>query len=130
MSKAGIGMAALLLLAACASPADRAADAARELETLLAGRVAGKPQTCLPSNLRDGPRIIAPDMLVYGATRGRLWITRAQDCPFLRRDDIIIADMFGSQQCRNDMIRTLPRTGGIVSPACRLGDFTPWDRTE
>jgi hypothetical protein len=129
-----LGLAIAAALAGCATTperqAEQAARAQAELARTLAGRVAGKPQTCLPVDLRDAPRIIAPDTLVYGETRDRLWLVRVQGCTFLRNDDIVIAEVFGGQFCRNDLLRTLPRTGGIPSPACRFGEFTPWNRTE
>jgi hypothetical protein len=121
-------------LAGCAATPERQAEQAdraqADLARTLAGRVVGEAQTCLPVDLRDGPRIIAPDTLVYGETRDRLWLVRAEGCPFLRNDDIVITEVFGGQLCRNDLLRTLPRTGGIPSAACRFGDFTPWQRAE
>lgn len=126
---------ALLLaasLAGCAATADQqAAQAERsrqELARTLAGRVQGKPETCLPTEMNSGPRIIAPDTLVYSETRDRLWVTRAEGCTFLRPDDIVVAEIWGGRMCRNDQFRTIQRTGGIPSPICRFGDFVPWQR--
>ncbi|WP_448503228.1 hypothetical protein [Sphingomonas sp.] len=129
----GVTAAATILVGCASTPerqAEQAARAKADLARTLAGRVAGKPQTCLPVDLRDGPRIIAPDTLIYGETRGRLWLVRAKGCPFLRNDDIVITEVFGGRLCRNDLFRTLPRTGGIPSPVCRFGEFTPWQRAD
>lgn len=126
-------LAALLLVAGCAAQ-DRtasqiAARGEREFADAVAGRSAGAPQRCIDPRTASGPQLIAPDRLVY-RDAGTVWVTRAEGCPFIDRDAIVIAELFGGQLCRNDRFRTVQRgtSAGIPGPYCRYSDFTPYRR--
>jgi hypothetical protein len=108
--------------------APRAAEAKADLDEALAGRVAGKPQNCLPlsPSSMNGPQIIDQTTILYRDGK-RVWrTTLASDCPSLGRDDILVVEMNGSQVCRNDLFRPIDRGSQIPGAYCRFGDFTPY----
>lgn len=122
-----------LALAACTQQERAAGDLAargdRELAAAIDGRVAGKPERCINPVNSGGPQLIAPDRIVY-RDAATVWVSRAEGCPFIGRDEIVIAEVFGGQLCRNDRFRTVQRgtSAGIPGPFCRYGDFTPYRR--
>ncbi|HCB75892.1 MAG TPA: hypothetical protein DEP91_06920 [Sphingomonas bacterium] len=124
---------AVLAVAGCAPQQQAASDLAargdRELAAAIGGRVAGKPERCINPVNTGGPQLIAPDRLVY-RDAGTVWVSRAEGCPFIGRDEIVIAEVYGGQLCRNDRFRTVQRgtRAGIPGPFCRYGDFTPYRR--
>lgn len=100
------------------------------LAKALDGRIAGKPQKCVPTSLVDGPDIIDSRTILYRQGAGRVWRNDLPDaCPFLRTDRILVVELFGSEMCRNDLVSVIDR-GGLSMPIgkCRLGDFTPYDK--
>ena len=101
----------------------------KDLDRALAGRVPGKPETCLSNNRISTPRVIGNRILLY-QDGARVWRNDLPDaCPGLNSDALIVTEVFGGQLCRNDQFYTLQRGGGgIAGPRCRLGNFVPWDR--
>ncbi|PXA97334.1 hypothetical protein DMC47_14325 [Nostoc sp. 3335mG] len=122
---------AALLLGACATPQQQAETQAkgdRQLAKTLAGRVAGKPENCLPTGFVDGPQIIG-DSLIYRQTGKRLWRSQVRDrCPFLRNDQIVVSILYGASVCRNDRFRLVDRGVPIPSGDCPFGEFVPYDK--
>jgi hypothetical protein len=127
-------VAATLALAGCTASAEmqasRAAEAKADLDEALAGRVAGRPQSCLPLSPGsiNGPQIIDQTTILYRDGK-RVWRnTLASDCPSLGQDDILVVEMNGSQVCRNDLFRPVDRGSRIPGAYCRFGDFTPYTK--
>lgn len=125
-------LAALLATGCAATPEQQAVQrnaAARNLAEAIDGRVAGEAQTCIALGTTQGPQIVAPDTLIYRENQRRIWVTRSPGCPGLSGDPVIVARVFGSQLCRNDLFQTVPRGGAAVpGPLCRFGTFTPYVR--
>ncbi len=127
-------VAALALAATgcAATPEQQAAQreiAERRFAEAIDGRVPGEPQTCIDLSAVQGPQIIAPDTVIYRENQRRVWVTRSPGCQGLNGDPVIVARVFGTQLCRNDLFQTVPRGGGTVpGPVCRFGDFTPYTR--
>src|SRR4051794_31909887 len=94
-------VAACLIAAFVAAPlASARRTPEQELDRLLAGRVAGKPQTCLPLYSSSDSTTIAHIGIVYevGGTR---YLTRFQGgCPALDDDRILITRTPQTQICR------------------------------
>ena len=119
----------LLALAGCAangvSPDERERAALAED---LAGRAAGAPENCVSALPAQNLTVVDSRTLVLrsGST---LWVNRLEaECPGLRPLDILIVEMRGSQYCRGDHVRPLPRGSTIPGPICPLGSFTPYRR--
>ena len=126
-------MLAALALAGCTGSAElqasREAEAQRDLNDALQGRVAGKPQNCLPSSQSsNGPQIIDARTILYRDGR-RVWRNDlAGACPSLDPDDILVVELHGSQICKNDLFRPVDRGSRIPGAYCRFGDFTPFTK--
>ena len=124
-------MLAALALAGCTGNAElqasRAAKGQRDLAEALNGRVAGKPENCLPSpSSVNGPQIIDARNILYRDGR-RVWRNELEaDCPSLDRYDILVVELHGSQICKNDLFRPVDPGSRIPGAYCRFGQFTPY----
>jgi len=94
----------------------------------LAGRTAGLPQNCVTTTQLDvlRPSENAPHVMLYGSGR-TIWANNLGSCRF-GYDDILVMQLYGSQLCRGDIVRSLDRLSRIPGPACVLGDFVPYRR--
>lgn len=120
-----------LLIAAALTGTGLTASDTKELDKALAGRVAGKPVTCLSSVRVETPQVIGDNILLY-RDGARVWRNDLPDaCPGLDDDAIVVSEVYGGQVCRNDQFYTLRRGGGTIpGPRCRLGSFVPWDKVK
>ena len=128
----GLPVLALALTALCGAAAP-AADRVKEdpLARALAGRVPGKPVSCIDPQFTDGPQIIDDHTLIYNRVGRRVWRNDLPDaCPALRPDVTIIVEMYGGQLCENDRFRVLEPGSRIPSASCRFGRFTPYDKPQ
>ncbi|VXC40416.1 conserved hypothetical protein [Sphingomonas sp. AX6] len=122
-----------MLLTACATTPERRAEAeaaqAAELAEALDGYSPGAPQDCMPIDRTNGPQIIGGGVVLYRESGRRTWLARTEDeCPWLRRDGILVTERFGNQMCRTDRFRLIDRGSSIPSGHCRFGSFTPYDK--
>jgi hypothetical protein len=124
----------LLLTSACApnnmadTPAPIAEKQAKQLEKELKGKVAGKPVNCIPMSRSDSPIRISDDMLLYRVSGKLVYqnLLRGSCNGLARRDDIMVTETFGGQNCRGDLIRMVDPYSGINGGTCVLGDFIPY----
>ncbi len=124
---------AALLLAGCATTPEQMAQAqaarAAELADALDGFSPGTPQNCMPIDRTDGPQIIGGGVVLYRESGRRIWLARTEgECPWLRRDGVMVTEVFGNQLCRTDRFRVVDRGSSIPSGHCRFASFTPYDR--
>lgn len=124
-------IAPLILLAATlaigpavAAREDAGSRDAPELARVLEGRTAGPAERCLPTNRNDSAAIRG-DTLVWDSGR-TIWVNRIADCPALRRDPILVFEVFGAQLCEREFFRTVDRGASIPGPSCQLGKFVPY----
>ncbi len=124
------------LLVAAAIAAAPAATAREKLEPeaklakLLEGRVAGKPQKCLPLASTNSSQIIDKTAIVYksGST---LWVNRPESgAESLDDDDILVTRLTGSQLCSIDTVELHDRSSHMYSGFVSLGDFVPYRRVK
>lgn len=122
------------LLAAAAIAAAPAANAREKLEPeaklakLLEGRVAGKPQDCIPLSTTRSSQIIDKTAIVYriGST---LWVNRPKGgAESLDDDDILVTKTIGSQLCSIDVVELHDRSSHFYSGFVSLGEFVPYRR--
>lgn len=90
----------------------------------IAGRVAGPPQSCVPTD-SSASFMIEGHTLVY--TRSNVVWVNTTNCP-ASSNDIPVFHPFGSQHCRGDIVRMVDRLTQIPGPSCVLGDFVPYRR--
>ena len=120
-----------MVLSACAiqnSPAaeKRAASEAVRLEVALAGRVAGKPQSCLPPRDTNGPESYGETTLLFHSGNVIYRTETNGSCGRAGRDDILVTQIYGSSLCRGDISHTVDRISQSPSGSCALGDFVPY----
>ena len=121
-------IATLLAAAALAAPAAAAPRLSpdAELERLLAGRVAGKPSSCISLFGRPSTQIIDGTALVYRDGR-TLWVNHPRSgADWLRDDDVLVTRLHGSQLCRVDSVDLVDRSSGFRRGFVLLGDFIPY----
>jgi hypothetical protein len=98
---------------------DRGAD-------LLAGRTAGKPQSCVTLFANENLTIIGNDRVGY-RDGNTIWVSRPQSpCEGLDPTNTLLIERHGSQLCRGDQIRVIRPPTGAPGPICVLGDFVPY----
>ncbi|UVO54961.1 hypothetical protein [Sphingomonas sp. SUN039] len=115
----------LVALVSCASTVQSDSADRAKLDTELAARTAGKPQTCIRLDEAVGTQAYR-DVLVYRPGRRVTYVNAAPGCTGNDTDPIFVNEVHGSQLCRGDVIRTVSRTGGFQTGFCILGDFTPY----
>jgi hypothetical protein len=125
-----IMLLAPLALVACATTADSRAESDAEMAKALEGKTAGASVKCVSlTALTGGPQVIDDRNILYRVSGRRIWRnTLPASCPSLRPYSTIVVEVFGSELCRNDLIRPVTPGSGVPGPMCRLGDFTPYDK--
>ncbi|ADG09409.1 hypothetical protein [Caulobacter segnis] len=121
-------LAAVVVLAA-ASGAVAAPKEAPEvkLARLLDGRVAGEPVNCINASNTDSIEIIDGVAIVYRMKNGVAYVNRPSiGADSLRRDQVLVTKMNGSQLCRMDMVTLVDQGSRFQSGAISLGTFTPY----
>jgi hypothetical protein len=127
-----VAMKRILILSASAMLALPAVSATpkmtdtERLEKALAGRTAGKPQSCV--QLRDlGDSQVIGDDILYRANHKILYRNQSSGgCEGARRGDALITRTYSSRLCRGDVVRTADLRAGFDSGFCILGDFVPY----
>jgi hypothetical protein len=119
-----------LARAGCAGSAEmqasQHAEAQRDLSQALAGRVAGKPQDCIPIQGISGPQVVDRSTVIYRDGR-RVYVNQlASECPSLSPFDTLVVELHNNQLCRNDLFRVLQSGSSIPGAYCRFGSFTPY----
>ena len=118
-------------LSACAiqnSPAaeKKAASEAVRLEVALAGRVAGKAQSCLPPRDTNGPESFGETTLLFHSGNVIYRTETNGSCARAGRDNILVTRIHGSSLCRGDISQMVDRTSQFPSGSCAMGDFVPY----
>jgi hypothetical protein len=100
------------------------------VEKALAGKVPGKPRSCLSHQDADGSSVHNTTIL-FRANSKLVWKNDMNNCPSLREDAILLTQSYGSSQlCRGDIVRLIDRTGGFERGACTFGDFVPYRKPD
>ena len=112
---------------AMAQPRKERPTGEQRLAKMLEGRTAGKPVSCIPAQISDRLQVIDETAVVYDGGR-TIYVAKPRDPRSLDSDDILIINRFGSQLCKQDVIRTVDRTSGFMTGIVFLGDFVPYSR--
>lgn len=127
----------LLLLAATVSscstvpPEPRSARAEAHLQTLLAGRVANQPMTCLPHYRADNMVVIDDNTVLFRNGR-TVYRNDFQGGTCSRLGSgfyaLLTRSSGGTGLCRGDIAEVVDTTSGMQVGSCVLGDFVPYTR--
>lgn len=99
------------------------------LQTMLAGRVAGAPVSCVSLPQLGSSNTIDGTAIVYRANGSRLYVNRPQNGgSSLDSDDILVTRTVGSQLCKGDAVDLVDRSSRAPKGFVILGDFIPYDR--
>ncbi|GLR46561.1 hypothetical protein [Sphingomonas astaxanthinifaciens] len=124
-------LAASAALVACATPREayvRSPDAEKELARWLDGRVAGKPQTCLPSFRSQDMIVIDERTILFRDGANRVWRNDVNGpCSGLGRPGYaLLTKQFGTGLCRGEIAQVVDTLNGFTVGTCSLGDFVPY----
>jgi hypothetical protein len=121
-----LGIVALAVAASSCAPAETRPSTVAIPE--LAGRTAGAPQRCVPTQPTEALRVVDSHTALYGGG-ATIWVNRlATECPGMTRMDILVIEPLGTQYCRGDKVRSVDPVSRIPGPVCVLGDFVPYTR--
>lgn len=130
MKLAASAMVLAGLLGACASTPAEPDEEAKRLHALVSAG-AGSGKRCLSTSQYDSVQILNEQMLLFKGTGNRVWANELRNrCPGMRKDDVLIFDLRGSQVCSLDWV-TATRPGFLgwphAGPKCSLGEFIEFD---
>lgn len=112
---------------AVAAPRDNGRGEAK-LAKLLAGRVPGRPVSCISQFANASSQVVDGTAIVYRVA-GRLYVNRPRiGAESLDDDNILVSKTHGGQLCRLDTIRLIDRGSRIERSFVTLGDFVPYSR--
>jgi hypothetical protein len=122
-------LASLALASMVAAPALAHRDTPDvQLQKLLAGRVAGKPVSCLPFSQANDSRVINGKAIVY-KFGGTLYVNQPRSgAEDLNDDNIIVTRQFGSQLCDVDSVHLIDRSTGFPRGFIILDKFVPYTK--
>ncbi len=121
------------LLAACATavePPARSERAEARLQSLIAGKVAGQPLSCLPSHRSGGMVAIDDNTIVFGSGSSRVYVnnTRGGCGSLVTGHYALVTRSMGTGPCSGDIAQVADLSSGMVVGSCSLGDFVPYTR--
>jgi hypothetical protein len=132
MKKLALG-SLLLLAGACAPSAPPAMTAAQQgdFDKVLAGRTAGRPQSCVMLTQLRGNKTYGEGVIVFeGQTDRTIYVNRPPaGCPELGWDRALRTRTTTGQLCSNDIVTVFDPTSGMQYGSCSLGDFVPYTRS-
>jgi hypothetical protein len=121
---------AVIGLCACATasePAQRSASAQRQYDHLLAGKVPGRAEKCLPTYRSNDMTIIDDNTILFRDGRTVYVNHPLGGCNNLQQSGrALVTRNFGPQLCRGDLATVVDNTSGMSVGACALGDFVPY----
>ena len=101
-----------------------------QLAKALAGRVAGKPVSCIDPRLNSETQIIDKTAILYGSGR-TIYVQRPDNASALDDDDILVTELRGSGQlCDIDVVKLHDRSGGWYRGFVGLRKFVPYTRAQ
>ena len=93
----------------------------------LAGRVAGKPQSCVPSSPVANLHAIDASTLAYAYGSTIYANHLGAPCPALSKFNTLIIEVQTDRYCRGDRVRGLEPGAIIAGPRCILGEWIPYN---
>lgn len=109
-------------------PEPRSPQALQQLDRLLAGKVAGRPQTCLPNYRARDMTVIDENTVLFrdGATTWRAELPGG--CMNLGRPGYaLVTNQYGGEGlCSGQINRVVDTSTGILAGSCTFAEFTPY----
>ena len=129
LSIAAIGLIGTAVIAASPAQEERAAKEAAALEKAIAGKVAGKPVSCISLRDIDRSQNIGENAIIYRISTNRFYVNKPRGgCSGLRDGRVLITRIPTDRLCSGDVARVVDLTLGFEGAACVFGDFTPYTK--
>lgn len=128
--------AAAAALGACTTapqPETRSAKAEAHLQKLLAGKVAGRPVSCLPSYSSHDMVVIDDNTLIFRDGNRRVYRNdlNGGGCSQIGSGHYaLLTKSSGSGLCRGEIAQVVDVSNGITVGSCVIGDFVPYTRPQ
>jgi hypothetical protein len=124
------------LLASCTTappePQMRTAKAEQRYQTLLAGKVAQAPISCLPPYNANDMEVIDEHTIAFKVGTGRVYVAHMQGgCNMLSNAGpyaLVTRQFGGSGLCHGDIGEVVDTLNHFTVGSCVFGDFTPYVR--
>ena len=122
------------LLSSCAvapQPLTRSPSGQRAYDSLFGGRVAGQPQSCLPSwNANDMSIIDGRTVAFRVGTRTAYMVKLSDGCGLLGSGNyaLLTKPVGGSGLCRGDIAQVLDTMNRMTVGSCVVEDIVPYTR--
>jgi hypothetical protein len=110
-------------------PEPRTPRAAQELDRYLAGKVAGRPQTCLPRYRTSDMVVIDERTVLFRDGGSRVWRTDIPGgCSNLGRPGyaMVTQQYGGTGLCTGEIVRVVDTQTGMLAGSCTFGPFVPF----
>lgn len=124
----------LLLVAGVGLGAGGAALAKRDTpelayRKLIAGKVAGKPQSCIDTRFRQPQLSAYGNKLIYRVSDRLVYVNETSGgCEGVARGDALISRQYQTRACSGDIARTVQLPPNVPTGSCALGMFTPYTK--
>jgi Family of unknown function (DUF6491) len=129
MSLAAISLLGTAVIAASPAQEERAAKEEAALQKAIAGKVAGKPVSCISLSDIDRSQNIGENAIIYRISTNRFYVNKPRGgCTGLRDGRALITRIPTDRLCSGDVARVVDLTMGFEGPSCILGDFTPYTK--
>ena len=124
-----IGVAAICVASCETAPEQvtRTAAAQATYDKMLAGKTAGKAESCLSSRRANDMTVIDDDTILFKDGRTVYENKPLGTCLNLSNNSYALATRnVGPQLCRGDIANVVDTSAGITVGSCALGDFVPY----
>ncbi len=103
----------------------------RTVEQALAGRMPGKPTSCINQPQIDDTEIFDTGDILYRMKNGPDYLnTPSPRCAALRHDRGTISRTPSTSLCSGDILRVVDFTSHFDYGSCALGEFVPYPRVK
>ena len=126
----GVGLVACTTTAAQQQQPLRSAAKQQEYDRLLAGKVAGPPQSCLPHYSSNDMVVIDESTIAFRDGSRRVYVNHMMGgCSNLGGAYALVTKQFGSANlCRGDIGQVVDLTNHFTVGSCVFGDFIPFTK--
>lgn len=120
-------------LASCATPPPdptMAAKSQRQFQEMIAGRVAGPPQSCMPTFASRDMTVLDDNTIAF-KTGGKVYVAHMLGgCTNASGPYSLVTRQVGSSGlCHGDIASVVDLHNNFTVGSCVFGDFTPYTRT-
>jgi hypothetical protein len=128
-----LGLGAALVVASCSTAPvreTRSPRAAEQLASALAGRVPGRPLSCIPTYRADNMQVI-DDWTILFRDGGTVYVQNPRGgCPGLERGSTVLVSRIhgGTQLCSGDIQQLVDSSTRMTRGSCVFGPFVPYTR--